>query len=69
MNNLELNEPKDIRELIRGWIAEACEQKKLPFEKDGGTIVQLLNLWLRSYETEKVSDLEERISRLEKDRK
>ena len=49
---LELKEPKDIRELIRMWIAEACEKKKLPFE-DGGMIVQLLNVWLRSYETDK----------------
>jgi hypothetical protein len=65
MNDFILNEPKDIRELIKVWISEACELKRLPFEKDAGTIVQLLNLWLRSYETEKLSDLEERISRLE----
>jgi hypothetical protein len=65
MFNLSLNEPKDIRELIKVWILEACELKRLPFDRDGGTIVQLLNLWLRSYETEKLSDLEERISRLE----
>jgi hypothetical protein len=65
MSNLSLNEPKDVRELIKFWIEEACELKRLPFDRDGGTIVQLLNLWLRSYETEKLSDLEERISRLE----
>ncbi len=69
MSNLSLNEPKDIRELIRQWISEACELKRLPFDRDGGTIVQLLNLWLRSYETEKMSDLEERISQLEEARK
>lgn len=65
MTNLTLNEPKDIRELIRQWIEEACKMKKLPFERDGGTIVQLLNLWLRSYEVEKTSDLEARVKALE----
>jgi hypothetical protein len=62
---LELKEPKDIRELIRQWIAEACEMKRLPFDKDGGTIVQLLNVWLRSYETDKLEDIEKRVEALE----
>jgi hypothetical protein len=62
---LELTEPKDIRELIRLWLQEACELKKLPFEKDGGTIVQLLNCWLRSYETDKMEDIEKRLEKLE----
>lgn len=62
---LQLQNPSDIRELIRTWIAEACELKRLPFERDGGTIVQLLNVWLRSFELEKMSDLEERIKALE----
>jgi hypothetical protein len=62
---LELNEPKDIREMIRLWIAEACEKKRLPFEKDGGTIVQLLNVWLRSYEVDKLEDIEKRMDVLE----
>jgi hypothetical protein len=54
---VDLKEPKDIRELIRTWIAEACEKKRLPFGKDGGTIVQLLNAWLRSYETDKMAEM------------
>jgi hypothetical protein len=62
---LELKEPKDIRELIRQWISEACELKRLPFEKDGGTIVQLLNVWLHSYETDKLEDIEKRVEALE----
>lgn len=62
---LDLNEPKDIRELIRSWLQEACELKRLPFEKDGGTIVQLLNVWLRSYETDKMEDIEKRLEKLE----
>jgi hypothetical protein len=62
---LELKEPKDVRELIRQWISEACEMKRLPFDKDGGTIVQLLNVWLRSYETDKLEDIEKRVEALE----
>lgn len=65
MINLILNDPKDIRELIRQWLQEACELKRLPFEKDGGTIVQLLNVWLRSYETDKLEDIEKRLEKLE----
>lgn len=64
MTDLQLDNPKDVRELIRTWIAETCKMKKLPFE-GGGTIVQLLNVWLRSYEIEKVSDLEMRVRALE----
>lgn len=62
---LDLKDPKDIRELIRQWLQEACELKRLPFEKDGCTIVQLLNVWLRSYETDKLEDIEKRLAALE----
>lgn len=62
---LDLKDSKDIRELIRQWLQEACELKRLPFEKDGGTIVQLLNVWLRSYETDKLEDIEKRLAALE----
>jgi hypothetical protein len=65
MSDLTLNDPKDIRELIRQWLQEACELKRLPFEKDGGTIVQLLNVWLRSYETDKMEEIEKRLEKLE----
>jgi len=64
MGNLVLDEPKDVRELIRLWIKETCENGKLPFE-GGGTIVQLLNTWLRSYETEKIENIEKRLEKLE----
>jgi hypothetical protein len=62
---LKLSEPKDIRELIRLWLQEACELKRLPFEKDGGTIVQFLNVWLRSYEADRLEDIEKRLEKLE----
>jgi hypothetical protein len=64
---IQLEEPNDIRQLIREWISEACEKKRLPFDQ-GGTIVQLLNVWLRSYEIEKISNLEERIEALEQNK-
>lgn len=64
-DELKLSEPKDVRELIRKWLQEVCKLKRLPFEKDGGTIVQLLNTWLRSYETDKMEDIERRLSLLE----
>lgn len=64
---IELEDPKDVRALIKAWIAEICDTGKLPFE-GGGTVVQLLNVWLRSYEIEKVSDLEERLKALEDQR-
>ena len=67
MTDLQLENPRDIRELIKSWIVETCDRGKLPFE-GGGTIVQLLNCWLRSYEVEKMSDLEERVLALEETR-
>jgi len=64
-NDLKLECPKDLRDLIKTWISEACELKELPFKKDGGIIVQMLNLWLKSYEVDKIKDLEDRIEVLE----
>jgi hypothetical protein len=63
--DIAFDEPKDVRALIKQWIREACTNGQLPFKKDGGIIVQLLNTWLRSYEAEKQSELEERIEALE----
>jgi hypothetical protein len=64
-DEIPFDEPKDIRALIKQWITDACTNGQLPFKKDGGIIVQLLNTWLRSYEAEKQSELEERIEALE----
>ena len=61
---IRLNEPKDIRRLIRYWIREVSETGQLPFQ-NGGVIVQLLNTWLKSYELEKIPELETRIKELE----
>lgn len=65
---LKLNEPGDVRNLIKSWLRDVAETGKLPFEKDGGTIVQMLNVWLKSYEMEKIEAIEARLVELEKDR-
>ena len=66
---LKLNDPADVRNLIKSWLKDVADTGKLPFEKDGGVIVQMLNVWLKSYEMERIEDIEKRLSELEKDRK
>ena len=62
---LKLNDPGDVRNLIKSWLKDVAETGKLPFEKDGGTIVQMLNVWLKAYEVEKIADVEKRLTELE----
>lgn len=64
---LKLNEPVDIRNLIKSWLKTVIETGNLPFEKSiGGVTVQMLQVWLKSYELEKLADVEKRIDALEK---
>lgn len=65
---LKLNDPADVRNLIKSWLKDVAETGKLPFEKDGGVIVQMLNTWLKSYELDKISDIEKRLEELEKEK-
>ena len=65
---LKLNDPADVRNLIKSWLKDVADTGKLPFEKDGGVIVQMLNTWLKSYELDKISDIEKRLEELEKER-
>ena len=62
---LKLNDPGDVRNLIKSWLRDVAEIGRLPFEKDGGTIVQMLNVWLKAYEVEKIADVEKRLAELE----
>lgn len=62
--SLQLESPADIRALIRRWIIETCEKGKLPFE-GGGVVVQMLQVWLKSYEMEELADIKKRIDALE----
>ena len=64
---IKLSSPEDLRELIRGWIQEVTNDGKLPFE-NGGVIVQMLQVWLRSYELQNLKDLQDRVAALERSR-
>lgn len=55
--------PKDIKKLVLTIIEDILERKKVI--QQAGTVVQLLNLWLRAHEMEKVSEFEERLAALE----
>jgi hypothetical protein len=62
---LKLNDPGDVRNLIKSWLRDVSETGTLPFET-GGVVVQLLNTWLKSWELDKISDIEKRLDALEK---
>ena len=66
---LKLKDPVDVQNLIKSWLRVVAETGKLPFEKDGGTIVQMLNVWLKSYEMNKLDDIERRLGALESEKK
>ena len=61
-----MKDPSDVRNLIKRWLADVIETGNLPFEKGtGGVIVQMLHVWLRSYELDKLEDVEQRLAALE----
>ena len=64
-----MKDPVDVQNLIKSWLRVVAETGKLPFEKDGGTIVQMLNVWLKSYEMNKLDDIERRLGALESEKK
>ncbi len=61
---MKLDNPKDVRELIRKFIME--------MDEDGlkignpGAVTQMLNVFLRAWELEQNSEIEKRLSNLEK---
>jgi len=61
---LRMETPADVRKLIKQWLREISETGKPPFE-GGGVVVQLLNVWLKAFELEKLSDVEKRLAALE----
>lgn len=66
---LKLNDPKDVRNLIKSWLKDVSDTGDLPFERGvGGVVVQMLNCWLKSYELETLSDVEKRLTALENER-
>jgi hypothetical protein len=66
---LKLKDPSDVRNLIKSWLSDVIATGDLPFEKGiGGVVVQMLQVWLKSYEIEKLEDVEKRIKALEAER-
>ena len=66
---LKLKDPADVRNLIKSWLRTVVETGNLPFDKAiGGITVQMLQVWLKSYELEKIADIERRIAALEADK-
>ena len=59
-----MNSPGDVRNLIKSWLRDVSETGTLPFE-NGGVVVQLLNTWLKSWELDKILDIEMRLAELE----
>jgi hypothetical protein len=66
---LKLKDPADVRNLIKSWLRTVVETGNLPFERAvGGVTVQMLQVWLKSYELEKIADAEKRLEALEADK-
>lgn len=66
---LKLKDPADVRNLIKDWLRTVIETGTLPFDRTiGGITVQMLQVWLKSYELEKIADIEKRIETLEADK-
>jgi hypothetical protein len=64
---IETEKVADIRRLLASWLEYACENKRLPFEKDSGSIIQIVNALFRSLEMEiREEDAMERIAGLER---
>jgi hypothetical protein len=64
---LQLNTPADIREYIRRLLRNLkCKGEDAEIESLG-RISQLLTVWLKSWELDKISDIEKRLSELEKE--
>lgn len=58
-----LREPKDVRRVCQRITSKAF-QEGLELEYSG-RIAQLMGIWLKAYELEKLSDIERRLSILE----
>lgn len=60
---ITLNNPQDARRIIRRIVDKAfAEGQEL---EAAGRLSQLMTCWLRAWELEKTSEIEERLSRLE----
>ncbi len=62
-----LREPKDVRRVCQRIVSKAFQQnEELAY---AGKIAQLMGCWMKSWELEKVADIEKRLSVLEEAKK
>lgn len=60
-----LREPKDVRRICQRIVSKAFQKgDELEYS---GRIAQLMGCWLKSWELDKVADIERRVSTLEKE--
>jgi len=62
-----LREPKDVRRVCQRITSKAF-QEGLELEYSG-RIAQLMGVWLKAFELEKLADIERRLSALEEERR
>lgn len=62
-----LREPKDVRRVVQRIVSKAFqEDAELEY---AGKIAQLMGCWLKSWELDKLSDIEKRLSILEQQKR
>lgn len=66
---LKLENPKDAQEYIRRLLRNLKERGPDAEIEYLGRISQILSVWLKSYELNKLDDIEKRLEQLEKEKK
>lgn len=63
---MQLNTPADIREYTRRLLRNLKDQGPVAEIDALSKVAQILNVWLKSWELDKISDIEKRLDILEK---
>lgn len=63
---IKLNNPRDVQEYIRRLLRNLKERGPDAEIEYLGRISQILSVWLKSYELNKLNDIERRLEELEK---
>ena len=62
---LQLNDPKDVQEYVRRLLRVLKNQGPEAEVANLGKISQILSVWLKSYELNRLEDIEKRLKALE----
>ena len=62
---MQLNTPADIREYTRRLLRNLKDQGAVAEIDALSKVAQILNVWLKSWELDKISDIEKRLPELE----